>query len=626
MMDNLRAASNHVVLKIILALIILSFVLTGVGNYLIGGSGDYAAKVNGQEITRAQFEQAFQNERARMQQQLGEQFSVLAGNEQYMQQLRQQVLNQLIDVTLIDQYAKKLGIAISDGQVRQSILKTPAFQTNNQFDNEKYLAMVRGSGYTPDGYAQVVRRQLQAQQLNQVYGGSEFVLPGETDSLAALVLQERDVRVAAFDTDALAAKQTATDEELKGYYDQHQNEFIAPQQLKVSYLEMDAAALQDKVTVTDADVAAYYDQHKSSFGQPERKKFAVIVLKSQADAEAVLAELKKGEDFAALAKTKSTDTFTGKRGGELDWMEPETTLDDFKNANLTEKGQISGVIKSSSGYLILRLNDLEPAKLKPLDEVRNDVLAKLKQEKALDAYYTLQQKVSEAATNDNESLASAEEVSGIKAVHTDWFTQQTLPQALNSKPVVDALFDGSLLGEGGSPGSNSNVITTDGDRAFVVRVDAHKPQGVKPFAEVRDAVVAQVKHQKAQAQAQAEAQKVLAELKQGKGDEALKAAGLSFGTTQKVLRSQQPSAFEQSIYALPHPQAGKPNYGVTQDEKGNVVIVALDAVTPGKLPADEVANFSGQIKEGATNITFDALIAGLRQSAKIKMGSAAQVQ
>lgn len=106
MMDNLRAAANHVVLKIILALIILSFVLTGVGNYLIGGSGDYAAKVNGQTIERAQLEQAFQSERSRMQQQLGDQFSALAGNEGYMQQMRRQVLSQLIDNMLLDQYAR----------------------------------------------------------------------------------------------------------------------------------------------------------------------------------------------------------------------------------------------------------------------------------------------------------------------------------------------------------------------------------------------------------------------------------------------------------------------------------------------------------------------------------------
>lgn len=73
MMDNLRAAANHVVLKIILGLIIVSFILTGVGNYLIGGNNNYAAEVNGQEISRSQFENAVTSERNRMAQQLGDQ-------------------------------------------------------------------------------------------------------------------------------------------------------------------------------------------------------------------------------------------------------------------------------------------------------------------------------------------------------------------------------------------------------------------------------------------------------------------------------------------------------------------------------------------------------------------------
>lgn len=118
MMDNLRAAANNVVLKIILALIMLSFILTGVGSYLIGGSNDYAAKVNDQDISRAQLEQAMQSERGRLQQKLGEQFSVLAANEGYMQQLRQQVLGQLINNVLLDQYARKLGLTVSDEQVK----------------------------------------------------------------------------------------------------------------------------------------------------------------------------------------------------------------------------------------------------------------------------------------------------------------------------------------------------------------------------------------------------------------------------------------------------------------------------------------------------------------------------
>ena len=88
MMDNLRAAANHVVLKIILGIIILSFILTGVANYLIGGNNSFAAKVNGQEISRAEYENAVTAERNRMQQQLGAQFSELAANEGYMREMR----------------------------------------------------------------------------------------------------------------------------------------------------------------------------------------------------------------------------------------------------------------------------------------------------------------------------------------------------------------------------------------------------------------------------------------------------------------------------------------------------------------------------------------------------------
>ncbi|MGI0466433.1 peptidylprolyl isomerase [Serratia marcescens] len=624
MMDNLRAAANHVVLKIILALIILSFVLTGVGNYLIGGSGDYAAKVNGQTIERAQLEQAFQSERSRMQQQLGDQFSALAGNEGYMQQMRRQVLSQLIDNMLLDQYAKKLGLAVSDDQIKDAIRKAPYFQTNGQFDNAKYLDLIGRMGYTADNFAQSMRQQLVNQQLVQAFGESGFVLPSESQAMAALVLQERDVRLATIDLKALQAKQSAGDDELKAYYDQNKNSFIAPEQVKVSYIPLDAASMQDKVKVSEEDISAYYDQHKSSYGQPERKNYSVIQLKTEAEANAALDELKKGADFATLAKEKSTDIISRRTGGELGWLEPETTADELKQANLTEKGQLSGVVKSSVGYLIVRLNDIEPEKLKPLSEVHDAIAKQVKQEKAVDAYYALQQKVSEAATSDNESLASAEEAAGVKAAQTDWFTRDNIPAALNFKPVVQAIFDGSLIGENGAPGSNSDVITVDGDRAFVVRVSGHKPEGIEPFDQVKDRVADLVKRNKAVQEAKLQGEKLLVELKQGKGDEAMKAAGLSFGAVQKMARAPEDSQLVESVFALPHPQDGKPVYGMSQDRQDNVVLIALDAVKPGTLPEDEMKTFVGKMEEGATGVSFDSLLASLRKEAKIKMGAAEQ--
>ncbi|WEE05749.1 peptidylprolyl isomerase [Serratia marcescens] len=624
MMDNLRAAANHVVLKIILALIILSFVLTGVGNYLIGGSGDYAAKVNGQTIERAQLEQAFQSERSRMQQQLGDQFSALAGNEGYMQQMRRQVLSQLIDNMLLDQYAKKLGLAVSDDQIKDAIRKAPYFQTNGQFDNAKYLDLIGRMGYTADNFAQSMRQQLVNQQVIQAFGESGFVLPSESQAMAALVLQERDVRLATIDLKALQAKQSAGDDELKAYYDQNKNSFIAPEQVKVSYIPLDAASMQDKVKVSEEDINAYYDQHKSSYGQPERKNYSVIQLKTEAEANAALDELKKGADFATLAKEKSTDIISRRTGGELGWLEPETTADELKQANLTEKGQLSGVVKSSVGYLIVRLNDIEPEKLKPLSEVHDAIAKQVQQEKAVDAYYALQQKVSEAATSDNESLASAEEAAGVKAAQSDWFTRDNIPAALNFKPVMQAIFDGSLIGENGAPGSNSDVITVDGDRAFVVRVSGHKPEGIEPFDQVKDRVAELVKRNKALQAAKLQGEKLLVELKQGKGDEAMKAAGLSFGAVQKMARAPEDSQLVESVFALPHPQDGKPVYGMSQDRQDNVVLIALDAVKPGTLPEDEMKTFVGKMEEGATGVSFDSLLASLRKEAKIKMGAAEQ--
>ncbi|KFK97586.1 MULTISPECIES: peptidylprolyl isomerase [unclassified Serratia (in: enterobacteria)] len=623
MMDNLRAAANNIVLKIILGLIILSFVLTGVGGYLTGGSGDYAAKVNGQVIERAQLEQAFQSERSRMQQQLGDQFSALAGNEGYMQQMRQQVLSQLIDNTLLDQYAKKLGLNASDEQVKDAIRKAPYFQTDGQFDNAKYLDLINRMGYSADNYAQSLRQQLINQQMLQGFGGSGFVLPSESQAMSALMLQERDVRLATIELKALQAKQTVTDEELKAYYEQNQNSFISPEKVKVSFIALDAAALQDKVTVNEAEIAAYYDQHQSSYGQPERRNYSVIQLKTEADAKAVLDELQKGADFATLAKEKSTDIISRRDGGDLGWLEPETTAEELKQANLTEKGQLSGVVKSSVGYLIVRLNDIKPAVVKPLSEVHDAITKQVKQEKAVDAYYALQQKVSEAATSDNESLASAEEAAGVKAAQTDWFTRDNVPAALNFKPVVQSIFDGSLIGENGA-GSNSDVITVDGDRAFVIRVTAHQPEGIEPFDKVKDRVTEMVKRNKALQEAKLQGEKLLVELKQGKGEEAMKAAGLSFGSVQKMTRNSEERQLVETVFSLPHPQDGKPVYGMSQDRQDNVVLIALDTVRPGTLSADEMKDFVSKMQESTVNIALDSLLSNLRKEAKITMGAAEQ--
>ncbi|BCU56723.1 peptidylprolyl isomerase [Enterobacter kobei] len=618
MMDNLRTAANSVVIKIIFGIIIVSFILTGVSGYLIGGSDSYAAKVNGQEISRGQFENAVAGERNRMQQQLGEQFSELASNENYMKTMRQQVLDRLIDEALLDQYARHLGLGISDEQVKNAIFATKAFQNNGTFDNTRYNALVNQMGMTPDQYAQALRNQMVSQQLINAIAGTDFMLKGETDELANLVAQQRVVREATIDVNALAAKQTVTDQEITSYYEQNKNSFMAPEQFRVSYIKLDAANMQQDVS--DADIQSYYDQHQDQFTQPQRNRYSVIQTKTEDEAKAVLEALNKGADFAQLAKEKSSDIISARNGGDMGWLEASTTPDELKNAGLKEKGQLSGVIKSSVGFLVARLDDVEPAKVKPLAEVRDELAAKVKQEKGLDAFYALQQKVSEAASNDNVSLTGAEQAAGVKAVETGWFGRNNLPEELNFKPVADAIFNGGLVGENGTPGSNSDIITVDGDRAFVIRVSEHKPEAVKPLAEVKAQVTDIVKHSKAQQQAKLDADKLLAALKTGKGDEALKAAGLSFGEAKTLSRTGQ-DPLSQAAFTLPLPAKDKPSYGVANDMQGNVVLLALDEVKAGTMPEAQKKAMVQGITQNNAQIAFEALMSNLRKEAKIKTGS-----
>ncbi len=623
MMDNLRAASNHVVLKIILGLIILSFVLTGVGGYLTGGSGDYAARVNGQEISRAQLERAFSNERARQQQMLGEQFSVLAGNEGYMQQIRQQALAQLTDEILLDQYTKNIGLAISDNQIKQAIFAQPAFQTNGKFDNAKYLGLIGNLGFTADQYAEALRKQLTTQQLIKSITGTDFVLSNESDALAALISQQRLVREVTINVSELANKQTVTPEEINNYYQQNKNSLMSPEQFRVSYIKLDAASMQKPVS--ESEIQGWYDEHQQDYTQPQRNRYSIIQTKTEAEAQSVLDALKNGGDFAVLAKEKSVDPISARQGGDMGWLEPDTTPDELKNSGLKDKGQLSGIIKSSVGFIVARLDDIQPQQVKTLAEVHDDIAAKVKQEKAVDAYYKLQQKVSDAASNDTESLASAEEAAGVKAVETGWFSHDSLPAELNFKPVQEAIFNGGLAGENGAPGRNSDIITVDGDRAFVLRISEHKPEVVKPLAEVTAQITDTLKQQKAQAAAKSQADKLLADLKAGKGDEALKAAGLKFGESQTLTRTGQ-DALTQSAFALPLPSAGKPSYGVGEDMHGNVVLLALDKVQSSEMPAAQKTALVQGVTQNNAQIAFEVLMTNLRKEAKIKYGAAAQAQ
>ena len=203
-MDRLREGVNSIAVKIILGLIILSFVFAGVGSYITGGGNNAAAKVGNTEIGRGEFEQAYQNERNRMQSQLGDYFAQMLADPAYVESFRKSVLDRMINNVLLEQQAESLGLRISDSQIRTMILEMPQFQTAGQFDQEVYQAALRRAGFSAESFAEYMRRDLMRNQLVTALQGSEFVLQGEIDTQSKLIAQTRDIRTVTLSVADLA--------------------------------------------------------------------------------------------------------------------------------------------------------------------------------------------------------------------------------------------------------------------------------------------------------------------------------------------------------------------------------------------------------------------------------------
>jgi peptidyl-prolyl cis-trans isomerase C len=135
--------------------------------------------------------------------------------------------------------------------------------------------------------------------------------------------------------------------------------------------------------VSDADVQKEYDRViKANFAGKEYHARHILV-KTEAEANDILAQLKKGKKFDDLAKAKSIDTQSGAQGGDLGWSSPTNYVPEFSAAmtKLT-KGQITQTpVKTQFGYHIIKLEDVRDAKAPPLDQVKGEISQQLERQK-----------------------------------------------------------------------------------------------------------------------------------------------------------------------------------------------------------------------------------------------------
>nr|WP_314740087.1 SurA N-terminal domain-containing protein [uncultured Haemophilus sp.] len=609
MIEKWHERTNSVGFKIIFSLVSLSFVLAGIGGGIVGANTS-AVKVNGQEISQREFSDAKNRQQSILYNQMGAELWDQLDDPKFANEFNQSVLNSLVNDALLRQYIDELKLGVSVDQIKSEIVHSPNFQQNGKFDNNLYQQTLRNAGLTADGYAQIVGQGILYSQMEDGVINSSFNVPAQEETLAKLLFQKRQVRLASYSLANEIQKQTASSEELQAFYDKHKAQLLAPEQFVVEYISLPAKELEKKVQITDEQIETYYDKNKAQYVTKGESQLAHIQVANETDAQAIEQQLKNGADFATLAKEKSLDKLSANKGGDLGWAKAGTFPADFeKAADALQVGQVSQPVKMGNEYHIIKVLDRKPETVLPLEKVKESIANTLRHELVGSEYSTVTRAMATSAYENAGSLDAVAKVGGVEVKTTPMFTRETLPAELNNDAITKVLFNGELA----QSGQNSEAIEVGDEnapRTMFIRVKQYQPEREKTLDEAKPEVEAMVKREKAESALLAQADNQVKALNGDKND-------VAFGGAQTLVyvqaQAEQP-AFAKAVFSLAKP-TDKPTYGVARNAQGDVLLVALDKVEDGTLA--EFKPLQTQFAEANRTTLRADLINDLRERASI---------
>lgn len=409
MLDVLRKKKRSWVIVFLIGIIVLVFVLWGVGSFISGPESENIAEVNGEIIHQREFAMQYE----RLLDAYRELFKGALTPEMIKSlNLRSGLLEELIQRRLLLQEARSLGLDVADEELRASIAAIPEFRVGGQFSKERYLQALRLNRVSPGQFEAEHKEQLAIQKLYDLIRDAVQVTEGEARERYRLQQEKVDFYFIRLAVEDFLPKAQVSAEEIKNYYDRNKGSFKEPLRVQVEYLTYPFNRFSDKVQVGDKEIEAYYNQYRDTrFREPEAVRVRHILLRIpqgadakqketvRAKAEGVLREARAGKDFALLAKEYSEDP-SAVQGGDVGWFSPGQMLPVLDRAAFAlKKGEVSGLLESSSGYHILKVEETKAGKTKSLKEARGEIVQTLVKERS-------RSEAAKAVDGDREKLLS----------------------------------------------------------------------------------------------------------------------------------------------------------------------------------------------------------------------------
>jgi len=509
MLSYMRKHSKTWFTRLVFGMIIAVFVLWGGSTYM-AREANMLAKVDGRIITIEQFERNYEKAFASLQERFG---GVLTPEMVKTLNLRQNVLDDMINMEVLEQEAERMDVRVTDEELRQAIQSEPAFKTAGQFDVQRYNQILNNAGLTPVDFEDRQRSQMLMDRLAGVVTAGVVVTAPELEAYYRANNDVFELNYLKLSPEQFVAKVSLKPGELETYFDANRERYKVLPKTAIEYVEIKTSAIAAGLNIADGEARAYYDAKIERYTTKASARVSQILVRIPEGADAAVLKAKQAEaerlyklaasgDFAAVAKQSSEDPSSAPKGGDLGLI-GKTSLPDGLGSVVfaMQPGQVKGPVRSSQAFHIFKLASKQDEVVKPFETVKAEVVSSLKLEKAREMSRTQAEesfnKLYEQASPDLKTL-----------VQTAGLTLQTAgPYLASERPAVPApekLVPASFTFQ---PGQLGDLLETS-DGYVIYKVVSRVPARLPELKEVKSQVEQDIRRVKATTLARQEAERL----------------------------------------------------------------------------------------------------------------------
>jgi peptidyl-prolyl cis-trans isomerase D len=533
MLQAIRSKAGSLIVKILFALLIVSFGVWGIGDIFRERSAaeTTVASVGDINIQADELQIAVRREMARMSGLFGGNF----GTEQAKQLgIVDSVLNRIVGSDLLDLEERRLRLLVDDQVVRSAIIANPAFRNSTGvFDRNIFTNILAANQLTEDRYVSLLRREIARSNLTGAVAGGA-VAP--TQLIDPLYRSRNEKRIA--DTVLVAGEKMTgiaepSEAELQDFHAKHEDLFRAPEYRGFSALIMKPDDIAGGIEVPESKLHDEYQARLDEFQTPDRRQLEQILVSDEAKAKEAEAQLATGKDFAAVAKDvadESGDAIT------LGWVKRDEMPAGLADAAFALKeGEVGKPMQSPLGWHIFKVTGVEEGATKPFEAVREQIAKDVAHEMAADELYKRSNEVEDALAGGStlDQVAAKFNLKEVKvtAVDLDGLDPKGTAVPLTNAPeILRVAFNTDQ-------GQTTRMNETTDNGYFLLHVDNVQASVVKPLADVKERAKELFLADKRNAAAEARAKEIAAAVTQDKSLASVAADNqLTVTTTPAVTR------------------------------------------------------------------------------------------